>query len=166
MQELSKTKKLTISALLIAFYIVIMFCTQSFAFGQYQIRIATSMYALSAIFPFLIIPMGVANFLSNTLMGGLGPLDMIGGTLVGILTCSVIVWSKKRGLSNFFIALAIIFIPGLLVPVWLSIILDIPYVVLASGLVIGQIIPGLTGAVLASALEKQGHALISSEKGR
>lgn len=49
---LSKTRKLTISALCIALYVVIMIYTQSFAFGQYQIRIATSLYGLSAIFPF------------------------------------------------------------------------------------------------------------------
>ncbi|HIU64128.1 MAG TPA: QueT transporter family protein [Candidatus Avacidaminococcus intestinavium] len=166
MQELSKTKKMTIAALLIAFYVVLMLSTQSFAFGQYQIRLATAIYALSAIFPFLVLPLGFANFLSNTLMGGLGPLDMIGGAVVGILTCSTIVWGKKKGFANFFIALAIIFIPGLIVPIWLSIILNIPYLILATGLLIGQIIPGIVGAVLVSALEKQGYIKMVLEKGR
>ena len=72
----TKTQKLTISALCIALYLVVMICTQTFAFGQYQIRIATALYGLSAVFPFLIIPFGVANMLSNILMGGLCPLDM------------------------------------------------------------------------------------------
>ena len=44
---------------------------------------------MSALFPFLIIPLGIANCLSNTIMGGLGPLDMLGGGCVGILTCSL-----------------------------------------------------------------------------
>ena len=72
-------QKLVFSALCIALYIVIMMCTQSFAFGQYQIRIATAMYGLSAIFPFLILPFGLANVVSNTVMGGLGLPDIIGG---------------------------------------------------------------------------------------
>ena len=62
-----------------ALFLVVMMCTQSFAFGQYQVRIATALYGLSAIFPFLIIPFGLVNVLANTLMGGLGPLDMLGG---------------------------------------------------------------------------------------
>ena len=44
-------QKLVFSALCIALYIVVMICTQTFAFGQYQIRIATALYSLSAIFP-------------------------------------------------------------------------------------------------------------------
>ena len=79
--HLTKTQKLTISALCMALYLVVMMCTQSFAFGQYQVRIATALYGLSAIFPFLIIPFGLVNVLANTLMGGLGPLDMLGGGL-------------------------------------------------------------------------------------
>lgn len=45
------TEKLTISALVIALYAAVMLSTQSFAFGQYQIRIATALYSLSALFP-------------------------------------------------------------------------------------------------------------------
>ena len=80
--EMAGIKKITVSAVVIAAYVVVMFLTQSFAFGQYQIRIATGLYALAAIYPFLILPLGLANFLSNTLMGGLGLPDMIGGFCV------------------------------------------------------------------------------------
>ena len=38
MKNLTKTQKLTISALCMALYLVVMMCTQSFAFGQYQVR--------------------------------------------------------------------------------------------------------------------------------
>jgi len=152
---LSKTRKLTISALCIALYVVIMIYTQSFAFGQYQIRIATALYGLSAIFPFLSIPLGLANLISNTFMGGLGPLDMIGGTFVGVTTGSAIALAKKHNFPNIFITLFIILIPGLIVPIWLSILLNIPYLVLASSLLIGQIVPGVVGGVLVTAVEKR-----------
>lgn len=95
MKSISNTQKLTISALFIASYLILMYFTQSFSFMQYQIRIATSLYALSAIFPFLILPSGIANFLSNTLFGGLGIMDMLGGLGVGLLTSLSIVAIKK-----------------------------------------------------------------------
>ena len=59
MKNYTQTQKVTIAGIAIALYIVIMMCTQTFAFGQYQVRIATAMYGLSAIFPFLIVPFGV-----------------------------------------------------------------------------------------------------------
>ena len=82
MQPHSTYQKLVFSALCIALYIVVMTATQSFAFGQYQIRIATALYGLASLFPFLAVPLSLANVISNTLMGGLGLPDMIGGFLV------------------------------------------------------------------------------------
>ena len=155
MKNLTKTQKLTISALCMALYLVVMMCTQSFAFGQYQIRIATALYALSAIFPFLVVPFGLANFLSNSIMGGLGLLDMLGGALVGIATSAAIVWLKSKDLPNYLIAVAITLIPGLAVPVWLSLLLGIPYWVLLSSIILGQLVSGIVGAAFVTALEKK-----------
>lgn len=153
---MNNNRKLAISAMAIALYVVVMMCTQSFAFGQYQVRIATSLYGLSALFPFLVVPMGVANVLSNTLMGGLGILDIIGGFIVGVLTTSLIVFGKKQGCGNWIVWMAVTFVPGLCVPIWLSYLLNIPYLVLASSLLIGQCIAGLAGMALVTALEKVG----------
>jgi uncharacterized membrane protein len=155
MKNLTKTQKITISALAMAMYVVIMIFTQSFAFGQYQVRLATAIYGLSALFPFLTIPLGIANCLSNTIMGGLGPLDMMGGGCIGILTCSLIVLAKRHNLSNLLIVVIITFVPGLGVATWLSYLLHIPYNVLALSLVIGQFFPGIVGAVAVTALEKR-----------
>ena len=146
MKSLSN-QKLVFSALCIALYIVVMICTQSFAFGQYQIRIATALYGLSAIFPFLILPFGLANVVSNTGMGGF---------IVGIVTTSIIVFAKRRGCGNWIIWAAVTFVPGLGVPVWLSVLLDIPYLVLASSLLIGQCICGIASVMLVTALERVG----------
>lgn len=153
---MNNNRKLAISSMVVALYVVVMMCTQSFAFGQYQVRIATALYGLSALFPFLVVPMGVANVLSNTLMGGLGMLDIIGGFLVGILTTSLIVFGKKQGWGNWIVWVAVTFVPGLCVPIWLSYILNIPYLILASSVLIGQCISGLAGMALISALEKIG----------
>ncbi len=147
------TKKIAISGLVIALYVLIMFFTQSFAFGQYQIRVATSLYALSAIYPFLIIPMGLSNLLSNTLMGGLGIFDIMGGMLVGMITSSTVYLIKKSRLNDWFIALPIIFGPGLLVPIWLSFLINVPYKILAVSVTIGQIIPGILGVLIVKQLQ-------------
>ena len=106
-------QKLVFSALCIALYIVVMICTQTFAFGQYQIRIATALYGLSALFPFLVVPFGLANVISNTVMGGLGLPDIIGGGLVGIATTGLIVLAKRYGCGNWIVWLAVTFVPGL-----------------------------------------------------
>lgn len=158
-------QKLVFSALCIALYIVIMICTQSFAFGQYQIRIATAFYSLSALFPFLVLPFGLANVISNTVMGGLGMLDIIGGFFVGILTTGTIVLGKRAGLGNWIIWAAITFIPGLCVPMWLSVLLQLPYWLLASSILVGQCICGVAGMALVTALERVGVGKLFAIKG-
>jgi uncharacterized membrane protein len=145
-------RRLALSGIVIAIYVVVMFLTQTFSFGQYQVRVATSIYALAAIHPFLILPLGIANLLSNTLMGGLGILDMAGGFLVGIFTSTLCYQLRKVHVS--LVALPIILIPTLLVPIWLSYLLNIPYAVLAISLLVGQIVPGIVGVFLVKHLEK------------
>lgn len=151
--DLTNIQKITISGLVIALYVVVMFLTQSFAFGQYQVRIATSIYGLSAIYPFLIVPLGLANFLSNTLMGGLGILDILGGFIVGLLTAYFCY--KLRKVNVYLVGLPILIIPTLCVPIWLSYLLNIPYIALVVSIGIGQIIPAVLAVLLVKYLEKR-----------
>lgn len=146
------TKELTISAMVMALYVVVMGFTQSFAFGQYQIRIATALYSLAYLFPYLIIPLGLANLISNA-VGSMGPFDMIGGFFVGVITSGIIVIIKKIKANEVFVFVPILLIPGLGVPLWLSKILNLPYFALAISLCIGQIIPAITGVILIKALK-------------
>ena len=149
------TRKVAISGVCVGLYVILMYLTQGFAFGQYQIRIATSFYALSAIHPFLIVPLAVGNMMSNILMGGLGVFDILGGLVVGIVTGTSIYLVKKLKLNDLFVAIPIIFGPGLIVPIWLSIILNIPYKILATSLCIGQIVPGIVGVILIKQLRNR-----------
>lgn len=154
-ETISTTKKITISGVSVGLYVILMYLTQGFAFGQYQIRIATSFYALTAIHPFLIVPMSVGNMLSNILMGGLGIFDTLGGLIVGLITTTAVYLVRKFKLNDWFIAIPIILGPGLIVPIWLSIILKIPYSVLAASLCIGQIVPGIVGVILVKQLRNR-----------
>lgn len=153
-KNISSVRKLAVSGLVIGMYVIVMYFTQGFAFGQYQIRIATSLYALSGIFPFLILPMGIANLISNTIMGGLGVFDMVGGAAVGMLASGLVYFTKRLKLNDWFAILPIIFVPGLVVPIWLSILIHVPYKVLAISLCIGQIIPAIVGVLLLKQLRK------------
>ena len=147
------TKVIAISGVCMALYIAVMFLTQSFAFGSVQIRIATAIYSLSYLFPFLVLPLGLANGLGN-LLGGFGFFDIAGGFLVGIITSGAIALVKKFNLSKLLIIPILIAGPGLIVPIWLSFILNVPYIYLAGSLCLGQAIPAVVGYFIVTVGER------------
>ncbi len=153
-ENMSKVQKLTVSAMVMALYIVVLYFTQSFSFGAYQIRIATALYALAYLFPFLVLPLGFANFIANFLFGGLGLLDWFGGCFVGIIVTAIIVLIRRKGWSRWLMILPIILVPGLGVPSYLSYLLHVPYSVLATSLCIGQSVPAVCGVVLVNVLQR------------
>lgn len=153
-ENMSKVQKLTVSAMVMALYVVVLYFTQSFSFGAYQIRIATALYALAYLFPFLVLPLGFANFIANFLFGGLGLLDWLGGCFVGIIVTAIIVLIRRKGWSRWLMILPIILVPGLGVPSYLSYLLHVPYSVLATSLCIGQSVPAVCGVVLVNVLQR------------
>ena len=153
-ENMSKVQKLTVSAMVMALYVVVLYFTQSFSFGAYQIRIATALYALAYLFPFLVLPLGFANFIANFLFGGLGLLDWFGGCFVGIIVTAIIVLIRRKGWSRGLMVLPIILVPGLGVPSYLSYLLHVPYSVLATSLCIGQSVPAVCGVVLVNVLQR------------
>ena len=153
-ENMSKVQKLTVSAMVMALYVVVLYFTQSFSFGAYQIRIATALYALAYLFPFLVLPLGFANFIANFLFGGLGLLDWFGGCFVGIIVTAIIVLIRRKGWSRWLMILPIILVPALGVPSYLSYLLHVPYSVLATSLCIGQSVPAVCGVVLVNVLQR------------
>lgn len=153
-ENMSKVQKLTVSAMVMALYVVVLYFTQSFSFGAYQIRIVTALYALAYLFPFLVLPLGFANFIANFLFGGLGLLDWFGGCFVGIIVTAIIVLIRRKGWSRWLMILPIILVPGLGVPSYLSYLLHVPYSVLATSLCIGQSVPAVCGVVLVNVLQR------------
>nr|WP_297171566.1 QueT transporter family protein [uncultured Agathobaculum sp.] len=153
-KNMNRVQKMTFSAMVIALYIVILALTQSFSFGAYQIRIATSLYALAYLFPFLVVPLGLANFISNMLFGGFGIVDMLGGCIVGMVATACIVLIRQKNCNRIWIAAPIVLVPGLGVAIYLSYFLAMPYPLMALNLCIGQLIPSIVGVVLVKALER------------
>ena len=153
MKNLSKTQKLTLSGAVMAIYIVVMYFTQSFAFGQYQVRIATAIYGVAYLFPFLVVPLGLSNLLANMVMGGLGFFDIVGGGIVGLMTAGCCALLGRKRLSSWAVVAPIMLIPALVVSLWLSKLINVPYAALAGSLLVGQAIAGAVGALLVRALK-------------
>ena len=154
MKEWTVTRKLAFSALVVALYVAVMAVSAGFAFGQYQVRIATAIYGVAYLFPFLVVPLGLSNLIANMLMGGLGVFDIVGGGLVGILTAGCCALLGRKKLSPWLTAVPITLIPALGVSLWLSKLLGIPYWALAASLLVGQAISGVVGAMLVKALKR------------
>ncbi len=150
----AQTTKLAFSGLVIALYTVVMYLTQSFAFGQFQVRIATAIYALAYLFPFLVVPLGFSNLLANMVMGGLGFFDIVGGGIVGLLTAGCCAWLGTKKKNPWYVTAPITLIPALGVSLWLSQILGVPYFTLAGSLLVGQLISGIVGAMLVHSLKR------------
>lgn len=142
-----RTQKIALSGLTMALYITLMYFTQSFSFGQYQIRLATGLYSMAYQFPFLCVPLGLANMFSNILFGG----DIINGLfgfVAGTLTCIFICLLKKITTKKIIVVVPIALIPSLVIPMWLSHMLQVPYFYLVISLFIGQTISAYTMGLL------------------
>ena len=150
-ENMSKVQKLTVSAMVMALYVVVLYFTQSFSFGAYQIRIATALYALAYLFPFLVLPLGFANFIANFLFGGLGTYPH---HHLRYIVTAIIVLIRRKGWSRWLMILPIILVPGLGVSSYLSYLLHVPYSVLATSLCIGQSVPAVCGVVLVNVLQR------------
>lgn len=151
---LANTKRMTISSMVIALYVAVLYVTQGISFGAYQIRIATALYALAFLYPFLVVPLGIANLIANFLFGGLGPLDMAGGCFVGMTAAWAIVQIRTQGWNVWLTALPIWLVPSFFVSMWLSYLLHLPYWTLAASLSVGQLPPAICGVFLIHALAK------------
>lgn len=149
---LANTKRMTVAAMVMALYIVVLYVTQGISFGPYQIRIATAFYALAFVYPFLVVPLGLANFIANFFFGGLGIIDMVGGCFVGIVTTWLIVQVRQRQYPVWLAGLPIWWVPTLCVSAWLSYLLHLPYAVLVGSLAVGQLPPAICGVLLIQAL--------------
>ena len=138
-----------------ALYIALMYVGQGFAFGVYQVRLATAIYALAYLFPFSTVPLALANALSNALLGGFGVFDIVGGFGVGLVTAGAIALVRICKLPAWLVILPNILGPGLIVPLWLSHITGVPYWALVVNISIGQITPAILGYILIRALSKR-----------
>lgn len=59
-----------------------------------------------------------------------------------------------RKINKYLVALPILLIPSLVVPAFLSSMINVPYIALAISIGVGQILPSIVGILLLTYLEK------------
>lgn len=126
--------RLTRAGIIAAVYIILVFVFQYISFGAVQFRVAEALTLLPMVYPEAMGGIFVGVLLSN-ILGGQGPWDIFGGSLVSLLAAYVTYRYKGR-----FIGYASpIVLNALLVSLYLRYILDIPaYWPLVLSIGIGQ----------------------------
>ena len=104
----------------------------------------------------MVVPLSLANAIANS-FGGLGLIDVVGGFCASFLATGSIYLIRKAKLSSWFIILPILLVPALVVPIWLSALLKLPYFALVINPLLGQLVPAILGAVLVRELAKRGY---------
>ncbi|MGM0409513.1 MAG: QueT transporter family protein [Bacillota bacterium] len=117
-----KTKYLTRGALIAALYVVITYILTPISFGPLQFRLSEALTVLPILYPEAVPALFVGVLLSN-IFGGLGLVDIIGGSLTTLIAA----YFTYRYRDSIFAYLSPIIFNGLLISLYLHAILDIPY---------------------------------------
>lgn len=128
-----QSKRIAVNAIVAALYATLSLWLPATAFANY--RITTSLYALAAFRPDVIIGLSIGNALAGIPQG---PIDVVMGGLVGFVSSLACWYLQPR-----FSPLAVLIVPTLLVPVWLSVLVSVPYLAVVTALIPGQAISAL-----------------------
>lgn len=126
------------NAIVAALYAGIALWLPSTAFAN--LRLTTALYVLAAWNPVLIPGLAIGNALAGLPNGF---IDVLMGGVVGVVTA----WSAWR-LGERWAWLAVLVVPTLLVPLWLSWLFHAPYWLTAAALLQGQAVSALLGWVI------------------
>lgn len=116
------TQKLVRGAIIAALYVAITFLLAPVSFGNVQFRASEALTVLPILFPEAIFGLYVGVMLAN-ILGGLGPIDIFGGSLITLVAA----WLTYRFRGNVLAYLSPILLNGFLVSIYLAPILNIPY---------------------------------------
>jgi len=103
-------------------YIVITYILAPVSFGPLQFRLAEALTVLPILYPEAVPALFLGVMLAN-IIGGLGMIDIIGGSLVTLLAAAV----TYRFRFSFIAYLSPIIFNGVLVSLYLSVLFGIPY---------------------------------------
>jgi len=147
-----------LSAILAALYAVGVIFLAPISFQLFQVRVADALLPLAILFGWpAIIGLSLGAFIAN-FFGGLGPVDIVGGTLANFVA-SFIAWKLawNGGKSRVFLGVALeIATVTLIVGTYLSYIFGMPLQVGWFGVLLGSIVSiGILGSILLSALSTQ-----------
>ena len=116
------TKKIARGAAITALYVVITYFLAPVSFGPIQFRAAEALTVLPIIFPEAVPALFLGVLLAN-IIGGLGLVDIIGGSLVTLLAAYV----TYKNRDNIFAYLSPILYNAFLISIYLHILFELPY---------------------------------------
>ncbi len=119
-------------------YVVVSYVLLPVSYGLIQFRAAEALTLLPMIYPEAIPGLFIGCLIAN-ILGGLGPWDIFGGSLVTLLAAYV-TYRYKFTLTAY---LSPILLNAFLVGGYLSVLLDVPYFLIAGSIALGQ-----TGVIL------------------
>ncbi|MFW5787070.1 MAG: QueT transporter family protein [Halanaerobiales bacterium] len=116
------TRYITRAALIAGVYIVITYILSPFSFGPLQFRLSESLTVLPIIYPEAVPALFIGVFFSN-IIGGLGLVDIIGGSLVTLIAAYVTYIMR----GSFLAYLSPIVFNGFLISIYLHLFFELPY---------------------------------------
>ena len=117
-----KTKYLTRGAMIAGLYIVITYLLSPVSFGPLQFRLSEALTVLPILFPESVPALFVGVLLSN-IFGGLGMVDIIGGSLTTLIAA----YFTYRYRDSIFAYLSPVVFNGFLVSSYLHVLYELPY---------------------------------------
>ncbi|MBS3810737.1 MAG: QueT transporter family protein [Halanaerobiales bacterium] len=117
-----KAKHLTRAALIAGLYVIITYILSPISFGPIQFRVSEALTVLPIIYPEAIPALFIGVFLSN-IIGGLGMVDILGGSLVTLLAAYGTYYFR----DSFIAYLSPILLNGFLISIYLHLLFAIPY---------------------------------------
>ncbi len=148
-------KYLARAGLIAALYVVIVYTFRPISFGPGQIRVAEAL-AVLPLFEGAAVPGLFFGCLFANLLGGLGPWDVVGGSLITLIAAML----THRSPGFLVGILPPIFLNAFGVSAYLSFLSGVPYPVLVPQILFGQVVAvGGIGGVLHAALSRIGGSM-------
>ncbi|MGM0436681.1 MAG: QueT transporter family protein [Bacillota bacterium] len=117
-----KTRHLTRGAVIAGLYVIITYILSPISFGPLQFRLSEALTVLPILYPEAVPALFIGVLLSN-IFGGLGLVDIIGGSLT-TLTAAYFTYRYR---DTFFAYLSPIIFNGLLISTYLHVLFELPY---------------------------------------
>lgn len=151
------SKEISLVCIFAALYAIGVVFLTPFSFLPIQIRIADALLPLSIIFGFpVIIGLSLGTLVAN-IFGGLGFIDIIGGTIANFIATYVAWKLGKNKKVPFFVAIACqIIIVSIIVGVYLAYLFRLPVIVGITDIFIGSFVAiGILGSLLLVIIKKR-----------
>ncbi|MEM2117956.1 MAG: QueT transporter family protein [Candidatus Bathyarchaeia archaeon] len=160
------TEDLALSAVFAALYAAGVIFLAPISFGVYQVRIADALLPLSMIFGMPVAVGSSLGCLVANVYGGLGIVDIIGGTIANFVACALAWYIGRGGFARRFLgALVETVVITAIVGGYLALLFEVPVEIGLLGIFIGSLVAiNILGFALLEIFYRSGVAKKYAEK--